>query len=68
MHLTINGAVRELDDAHTLAHVLQQLEVKTSDGGVAVAVNDRVVPRARWESTPVGDGDRVEIIHAVQGG
>lgn len=68
MHLKINGAVREFDKGQTLAYVLRQLEVRTSEGGVAVAVNDSVVPRAHWESTPVEDGDRVEIIHAVQGG
>ncbi|MBI9114120.1 sulfur carrier protein ThiS [Sanguibacter suaedae] len=36
--------------------------------GVAVAVNDRVVPRSRWRSTHVVLGDRVEIVTAVQGG
>lgn len=36
--------------------------------GVAVAVNDRVVPRSRWRSTHVVLGDRVEIVSAVQGG
>jgi len=37
-------------------------------GGIAVAVNDRVVRRDDWEGTEVADGDRVEIVTARQGG
>ncbi|MEM1347003.1 MAG: sulfur carrier protein ThiS [Myxococcota bacterium] len=36
--------------------------------GVAVAVNGRVVRRAEWGERTLAQGDRVEIIRAVQGG
>ncbi|CAM5418330.1 Thiamine biosynthesis protein ThiS OS=Streptomyces fumanus OX=67302 GN=GCM10018772_68110 PE=4 SV=1 [Streptomyces fumanus] len=36
--------------------------------GVAAALNETVVPRARWSSTALADGDRVEVLTAVQGG
>ncbi|MEU6850776.1 sulfur carrier protein ThiS [Actinacidiphila alni] len=36
--------------------------------GVAAALNETVVPRTRWAATPLSDGDRVEILTAVQGG
>ena len=36
--------------------------------GVAVAVNDEVVPRSRWDKTALRDHDRVEILTASQGG
>ncbi|WP_063835949.1 sulfur carrier protein ThiS [Actinacidiphila yeochonensis] len=36
--------------------------------GIAAAVNEAVVPRSRWAATPLRDGDRVEILTAVQGG
>lgn len=36
--------------------------------GVAVAVNEEVVPRSAWDETPVRDGDRVEVLNAAQGG
>lgn len=35
--------------------------------GVAVAVNSEVVPRDQWDRA-LADGDRVEIVRAVQGG
>jgi sulfur carrier protein len=37
-------------------------------GGVAVAVNDEVVPRSEWAATAVAAGDRIEILVAAQGG
>jgi sulfur carrier protein len=36
--------------------------------GIAAAVNEAVVPRSRWAATLLRDGDRVEILTAVQGG
>lgn len=36
--------------------------------GIAVAVNSDVVPRRDWPSTPVHEGDQVEILTAVPGG
>lgn len=37
-------------------------------GGVAVAIDDAVLPRSTWASTALRDGDRVEVVTAVQGG
>ncbi|MFB7232460.1 sulfur carrier protein ThiS [Streptomyces fimicarius] len=42
--------------------------VTPARSGVAVAVNESVVPRGRWAATTLGEGDRVEILTAVQGG
>lgn len=36
--------------------------------GVAVALNETVVPRGLWGATTVRPGDRVEVVTAVQGG
>ncbi|MEG3615845.1 sulfur carrier protein ThiS [Isoptericola haloaureus] len=36
--------------------------------GVAVAVDDVVVPHGTWRTAVVRAGDRVEIVTAVQGG
>ena len=35
---------------------------------IAVAVDGEVVPRADLDSTPLADGQRVEIVAAIQGG
>ena len=41
-----------------------------ADGGrgVAVALDGEVVPRGEWASTAVREGQRLEVLHAVQGG
>ncbi|MGH9077942.1 MAG: sulfur carrier protein ThiS [Acidimicrobiales bacterium] len=36
--------------------------------GIAVAQNAVVVARSAWTLTVVATGDRIEVLHAVQGG
>ncbi len=67
MELVINGEPRQINAVQTLADVLEALDVP-SKRGVAVAVNDAVVPRGRWAAERVEEGDRIEIIRATQGG
>ncbi|MFC7330346.1 sulfur carrier protein ThiS [Marinactinospora rubrisoli] len=66
MHVIINGEPREVAPASTVADVVRSLTDATS--GVAVAVNDQVVPRTGWADTAVAPGDRVDVLTAVQGG
>ncbi|HVK39571.1 MAG TPA: sulfur carrier protein ThiS [Candidatus Kapabacteria bacterium] len=67
VHIVLNGEPRELV-ADSVRDLLEALGVDASRPGVAVALNDRVVRRALWESTRIVDGDRVEVITAMQGG
>lgn len=66
MNISVNGEPRELAPATTLDVVVAALTPAPS--GVAAAVNETVVPRTRWSGTPLSDGDRVEVLTAVQGG
>lgn len=68
MELKINGKTRELADGATVSDAVAEAGVAPDASGVAVAVNDAVVPRAQWSATPLRSGDFVEIIHAVAGG
>ena len=68
MELKVNGKPVRIERDASLVHLLEKLELDAGTTGVAVAVNQAVVPRGRWAETPLGDGDTVEIIHAVQGG
>ena len=43
-------------------------ELALPERGVALAVNNRIVPRTSWESTGLKDGDNVTIIKAAFGG
>jgi sulfur carrier protein len=68
MELIVNGEKTECSDGATVRELLEALEVSDEGAGVAVAVNEAVVPRAQWVETRLRGGDRVEVIHAVQGG
>ncbi|MGW4034008.1 sulfur carrier protein ThiS [Streptomyces sp. NPDC004838] len=64
--VSVNGERRELATGTTLDALVAQLT--TAPAGVAAAVNEAVVPRSQWPGTLLGDGDRVEVLTAVQGG
>jgi sulfur carrier protein len=66
MTVHLNGEQREVPEGLTLDQLVATLS--TAHSGVAAAVNETVIPRGRWSSTPLGDGDRVEVLTAVQGG
>jgi sulfur carrier protein len=64
--ISVNGERREIAPGTALEAVVRSLTPAPS--GVAAAVNETVVPRARWAATALADGDRVEVLTAVQGG
>ena len=68
MKVTLNGKITALEGQCSLTEILRQAAVPLDQGGVAVAVNDRVVARASWDEIALNEGDRIEVIHAVQGG
>ena len=66
-NIRINGQDEPLM-ATTLAALLEDKAVDTSQRGIAVALNGAVVPRAAWPRTELKAGDSVEIVRARQGG
>jgi sulfur carrier protein len=66
MNVLVNGTAERIDAGTTVADVVDRWA--RSPIGVAVAVNEAVVTRAEWLGTTLSEGDRVEILTAVQGG
>ena len=66
--ITVNGDPASLADGATVISVLEQLGVAAGARGVAVAVDGEVVPRGEWPRRRLGDGARVEVLTAMQGG
>ncbi|MGW1894792.1 sulfur carrier protein ThiS [Streptomyces sp. NPDC002004] len=64
--VSVNGAVRAVAPGTTLDTVVSTLTAAPS--GVAAALNETVVPRTQWPTTTLREGDRVEVLTAVQGG
>lgn len=70
MKLTVNGESREREAGSVEALFLIEAEATgiESPQGVAIALNGRVLRRRDWGDTPVAEGDRIEIVRAMQGG
>jgi sulfur carrier protein len=66
--ITVNGESRDLPTGATVATVVDLFAAAPQGRGVAVALEGEVVPRTDWSQTQLSDGDRVEVVAAVQGG
>jgi len=65
--IRVNDEPRSLAGATSLAELVRDLGLAERKG-VAIAVNNTVVPRANWPAHALADGDRVLVIRATQGG
>ncbi|WP_300799254.1 sulfur carrier protein ThiS [uncultured Alistipes sp.] len=66
MEVFVNRRPVEVGEPMTLAELLVREGIPAE--GVAVAVNNRVVPRAEWAATPLGEQMKITVIRAVCGG
>jgi sulfur carrier protein len=67
VEVTINQQTCQLSDEGGLAEVLSLLRVEQADG-IAIAVNEAVIPRGEWSGYVLRERDRVFVIRATQGG
>lgn len=62
----VNGEAREVPAGSTVADLARILDLP--DAGVAIAVDDDVVPAARWAQESLRADAQVDVLTAVQGG
>ncbi|WP_343710370.1 sulfur carrier protein ThiS [Mycobacterium sp.] len=65
MIVVVNAERLEVDDHTTVAGLLASLGYP--DRGIAVAIDQMVVPRSNWATT-LSDGACLDVVTAVQGG
>jgi sulfur carrier protein len=68
MNVLLNGDSCDLREGATLNDAVEASGAPPEGRGVAVAVDGEVVPRGRWNATELSEGQRVEVLQAVQGG
>ena len=68
MNLILNGEPEELPEGCTVDEVVARAGLFADARGVAVAVDGEVVPRGEWSATELHEGQRLEVLQAVQGG
>ncbi len=66
MQLVINGEHRAIEQAATVEQLLAELGLDAR--AVVVELNRVIIRRPALASTPLAEGDSVEIVHFVGGG
>ena len=66
MQIILNGKPMRLDDAPTIAELLQREGY--AEHRVAVEINHAIVPRSLHDTHQLADGDQIEIVQAMGGG
>jgi sulfur carrier protein len=67
MTISVNNKPLELVSAENITAVLQRFQIDYARG-LAVAVNNEVIPKSTWETHVLNEHDKVTIIRATQGG
>ena len=67
IELIINDKPVQYTGEITLAELLQDMQLDQRTG-IAVAVNQAVIPRVDWSVTTLQNQDKVLLIKATQGG
>lgn len=68
MTVIVNGEAREVRGDATVADIVAMVTESGDVRGVAVARNGSVILRSAWKETRLELNDRLEVLHAVQGG
>ena len=67
MEIILNNQIKEIASELSLQLFVNDW-IGEKQKGIAVAVNDTVVPKAKWEEYFLTEKDNVIIIKATQGG
>jgi sulfur carrier protein len=68
MIVELNGERVELADGASVAEAVSAAGADSGRRGIAVAVDGEVVPRSGWAEKRLGEGQKVEVVEAIQGG
>ncbi|OFY85057.1 MAG: thiamine biosynthesis protein ThiS [Bacteroidetes bacterium RIFCSPLOWO2_12_FULL_35_15] len=63
----INDKEYALKQTQSLSQLFQSLNINV-EKGVAVAINNKVLPRTDWEKSIIKKNDKIILIKATQGG
>ena len=67
MNVFINNEKREIINHLNLTQLLSDIKLNSSKG-IAVAINNEVIPKSGWEKYLLNENDKVTVIRATQGG
>ena len=66
MTVNVNNIQKDIHDESSVASLIAQLNIAAK--GIAIAVNNEIVTKDKWQETLVKESDQITIIQATQGG
>ena len=66
MKISINDKPYTLLNSKSIQCICDDLNFEST--GIAIAVNNEVIPRKKWDDYELSDGDKVLVITATAGG
>ena len=67
MNIYVNSQLKEVPVQANISAALEALQI-VSRNGIAVAINNTVIPKGEWETYVLNEEDKVTLIRATQGG
>lgn len=67
MEIIVNGEHMQVETSISIIQLLQTLDIQIRNG-IAIAVNEQIIPRSDWSSMSLYSQDQVIIIQATAGG
>jgi sulfur carrier protein len=67
MKITVNNKDHSILPGANLSALLGLLDI-SSGQGLAIAINNCVIPRSRWQTYELREGDTILLVKASQGG
>ncbi len=68
MELKINNQIKQFQANGLSIQALLDIEIPQKQNGIAVAVNNNVIPKSNWDNHQLSETDDILIISATQGG
>jgi sulfur carrier protein len=66
MQIWLNNFAENFEDKSL--HKFLENKQLINKKGIAIAVNEYVIPKNKWETTSLNEGDKITIIQATAGG
>lgn len=68
MEIKLNNQIKKITSNSLTVQALLDLEIPNKQNGIALAINNIVVPKSNWNSHYIKEKDEILIISATQGG
>ncbi len=66
IEIFINGSKRRVPESTTVEELIESIGLPKK--GIALAINNEVIPKSRWNERSLSPQDRVELLTIAQGG